>query len=209
MRWIAGLAFVLAAPTSAQGVPDVVGTWELTAAENVPYENELVFARMAFSSDELRSVFVFLDPDDAELQGRIHSDRYVVSDGQFVVRDAQSTTVLDVAREGTELTVRDVQSGVLFRLREADPAWALDPDLVGAWAGQIGSEQAVVTFSPDGAARVVEADGDTETVGYVVAGPYLLIDEVAFRYAFARADGGRQLVLERNGEARIFQPTRP
>ncbi len=194
-------AALLATPAVSQGM---IGTWELTAAENVPYESELVFARMTFTVDELRSVFVFLDPDDAELEGRLHRDRYIVSDGQLIVRDAQSTTVLDVGREGTELTVRDVISGVVFRLREADPALALDPDLVGAWHGRYFKEETTLTFSSEGEVELVEADGDVDTDAYVVAGPYLLIDEHAFRYSFARDGDARRLILENLGERRDF-----
>ncbi len=207
MRPVSALALVLlAAPASAQDVEGhgIEGTWEMTAAENVPYESDLVFGRMTFTGDEVRSVFVFLDPDDAELEGRVHRDRYTVSDGQLIVRDARSATVLDVARDGTELIVRDVQTGVLFRLREADPALALDPDLVGAWRGLFGKEETTLTFSPDGEVAQVEADGDDATDPYVVAGPYLLIDEAAFRYSFARDDGARQLVLENLGDRRSF-----
>ena len=195
----------LAAAASSQDLAaEVEGTWELTAAENVPYESELVFGRMTFDGGVLRSVFVFLDPDDAELEGRIHRDRYRVSDGQLLVRDAQSTTVLDVVREGTELTVRDLQSAVAFRMRESNPDLAFDPDLVGAWHGQFGKEMTTLTFSPNGEVVLLEADGDEDTDAYVVAGPYLLIDEAAFRYSFTRDGDDRHLVLENLGDRRTF-----
>ena len=207
MRPVLTLALVLTASAAAGQVPagpDIEGTWELTASENVPYESELVFGRMTFTVDEVRSVFVFLDPDDAELDGRVHRDRYIVSDGQLVVRDLQSTTVLDVERDGAELTVRDVQTGVVFRMRAADPALALDPDLVGAWEGVLGTEEATLTFSPDGDVEVAEADGDRETKAYVVAGPYLLIGDDAFRYSFGRGDQGKRLILGSGPERRDF-----
>ena len=202
MRTLACLAAALLAASAAG--QDVEGTWELTASENVPYESELVFGRMAFTGDEVRSVFVFLDPDDAELEGRVHRDRYIVSDGQLIVRDVQSTTVLDVERDGPELTVRDMQTGVVFRLRTADPTLALDSDLVGGWRGRFGKEETTLTFSPEGDVELVEADGDTDTDAYVVAGPYLLIDEAAFRYSFAHDEDGRRLILETHGERRDF-----
>lgn len=180
----------------------IVGTWELTAAANVPYESELVFGRIAFTPDEMRSVFVFRDPDDAELEGRVYTDRYIVSDGQLIVRDGPSTTLLDVLRDGPELTVRDVQTGVLFQMREADPARALDPALVGAWRGQLGKEVTTLTFSPSGEVRLEEADGDTDERAYTVGGPYLLLGERPFLYTVA--DDGQRLILENLGEQQDF-----
>ena len=203
---LALLAVPLAASSASQGIE---GTWELTASENVPYESELVFGRMTFTADELRSVFVFLDPDDAELEGRFERGRYVVSDDQLVVRDGEGTTVLDVARDGTELTVRDVMNGIVFRLREADPALALDPALVGAWRGQYGTEETTLTFSSAGEVEQVEADGDATTDPYVVAGPYLLIGRAAFRYSFDRDGDARRLFLENLGERRGFTRVSP
>ena len=56
--------FLLAPAAAAQDAPDVVGTWELVDAENVPYDDLLVFARLTFTPDRLDAVYVFLDPDD-------------------------------------------------------------------------------------------------------------------------------------------------
>ncbi|MEM1116075.1 MAG: hypothetical protein AAGJ11_06180, partial [Bacteroidota bacterium] len=188
--------------------PDVVGTWELTAAENVPYDDDLVFARMTFTADAVRSTFVFLDPDDGELIGRIHDDDYLVSGGQLIVRDAASTTVLDVQRDRDELAVRDLETGVRFRLRAVDPAMLLDPDVLGTWQGERGGRLLTLRFRPDGIVEVIQGDDpepDTET--YTVAGPYLLLGNDPARYTFTRdAEGTRRLVVDADGEETTFSP---
>ena len=187
--------------------PDVVGTWELVAAEAVPFEDELVFARMTFTGDRMEAVYVFLDPDDAELIGKFEDGRYVVSAGQLVVRQRGDVTVLDVTRDRTLLTVHDLETGVVLLLREADPALALDPDLVGAWAGTRGGRPFGVTFGPDGRAEVREGDGRDDGA-YVVAGPYVLLGDAPARYTFARdAAGRRQLVVEAGGERTVLTRT--
>lgn len=203
MRLLAFAAAILAVPASGQ---DVVGTWEMTSAENVPYEDDLVFARMTFTGDEIRSTFVFLDPDDGELIGRLHEDRYFVSDGQLIVRDAGSTTVLDVARDRDELTVRDVETGVLFRLRAVDPITAMDPDVLGAWRGTRDGRDLTLRFRPDGVVEVQEGDAEEpDTARYTVAGPYLLLGDDPARYTFLRdEDGTRRLVVEADREPTVF-----
>lgn len=194
---------VLAVPASGQ---DVIGTWEMTSAENVPYEDDLVFARMTFTNAEILTTFVFLDPDDGELIGQLESARYTVSDGQLIARDAGTTTVLDVVRDRDELTVRDVETGVLFRLRAVDPTTASDPDVLGTWTGTRGGRPLTLTFRPDGVAEVLEGDDDEpDTERYTFAGPYLLLGDDPARYSFARGDdGARRLVVEADREQTIF-----
>ncbi|WP_420455078.1 hypothetical protein [Rubrivirga sp.] len=195
---------VIGPPPAEPVAPDVVGTWELVAAENVPVEDELVFARLTFGTDRFDAVYVFLDPDDAELSGRFERGRYLSSAGQLVVREGGDVTVFDVARDATQLTVRDVETGVVLLLRAADPALARDPDLVGAWAGARGGRPWGVRFDPDGRAEVREGD-DRDTGDYVVAGPYVLLGDDPARYTFARdADGRRQLVVEADGERTVL-----
>lgn len=196
--------FRLATAASAQPAPDVVGTWELVSSENVPAEDALVFARLAFTGDAMEAVYVYLDPDDAELSGRFEEGRYLVSDGDLVVRNDGRVTVLEVARDGTFLSVRDVETGAVLVLRETDPGRALDPDLFGAWAGVRRGAPFSVRFRPDGSAEVREA-GDVETGPYVVAGPYVLLGDDPARYTFARSsDGRRQLVVEADGERTVL-----
>ncbi len=195
---------VIGPPPLEPVAPDVVGTWELVAAENVPVEDELVFARLAFTADRFDAVYVFLDPDDAELSGRFERGRYLSSAGQLVVREGRDVTVFDVERDATLLTVRDVETGVVLLLRAADPGLARDPDLVGEWAGARAGEPFGVRFDPDGRAEVRE--GDHRDMGdYVVAGPYVLLGDDPARYTFARgADGRRQLVVEADGERTVL-----
>lgn len=199
------LAVLWAVPALAQA-PDVVGTWELVAAENVPYDDELVFARLTFTADRLDAVYVFLDPDDAELSGRFEQARVIPSAGQLVVRDGVRVTVFDVVREATLLTVRDIETGVVLVLRSADPAGALDPDLVGAWSGTRNGRPFAVRFGADGRAEVREGD-DRDEGDYVVAGPYVLLGDDPARYTFARdAAGERVLVVEADGEETVLVP---
>ena len=194
-------------PPVAAPAPDVVGTWELVAAENVPYEDDLVFARLTFTADRLDAVYVFLDPDDAELIGRFDRGRYLVSAGQLVVRDGADVTVLDVNRDRTLLTVVDLETGVVLLLREADASNAVDPQLVGGWEGVREGEPFAVRFGADGRAEVRQGD-DRDDGDYVVAGPYVLLGDDPARYTFARdADGRRQLIVEADGERTILSQT--
>lgn len=187
--------------------PDVEGTWELVAAEAVPFEDALVFARLTFDAGRFDAVYVFLDPDDAELIGSFESGRYQPSAGQILVRQRGDVTVFDVAREPTLLTVRDVETGVILLLRQADPALALDPDLVGAWTGTRAGRAFGVTFGPDGRASIRRGD-DVDDGEYVVAGPYVLLGDDPARYTFARDGAGRrQLVVEADGERTVLTRT--
>ena len=205
------LAALVAGPALAQ---DVEGTWELTAAENVPYEDDLVFARLTFADGDLRRTFVLLDPDDGELIGQIEDARYLRSDGQLVVRDGRDVTVLDVVRDGDRLTVRDLETGVVLRLRAADPGGALDAALLGAWRAAPGAAGGrggglALRFLADGSVEV-ESGSDRDTERYVVAGPYLLVGDEPVRYGFARdAAGRRQLRLEGEGGATVLDRESP
>jgi len=202
--WATSAAGQVLPPPVEPEAPDVVGTWELVAAENVPYDDNLVFARLTFTPDELDAVYVFLDPDDAELIGRFQGGRYVASAGQLVLRDRGDVTVLEVARDRTLLTVADLETGIVLLLREADPALALDPDLLGAWEGVRDGEPFAVRFGPGGRADIRRGD-DRDDGEYVVAGPYVLLGDDPARYTFARDDAGRrQLVVEADGERTIL-----
>lgn len=195
---------LLAAPASGQPAPDVVGTWELVSSRDVPVDDALVFARLTFTGDRLDAVYVFLDPDDGELSGRFERARYIVSAGQLVVRENNQTTVLAVERDGTLLQVHDLETGTILLLREASASDALDPDLVGTWAGVRGGERFAVRFGPDGEADVREGD-DLDAGRYVVAGPYVLLGDDPARYTFERGpDGQRRLVVEADGERSIL-----
>lgn len=203
------LLVVLAGPALGQ---DVEGTWEMTAVENLPYEDDLVFARMTFADGDLFRTSVFLDPDDGELIGQISTERYLLSDGQVVVRGGRDVTVLDVVRTPGEMTVRDLETGVLLRLRAADPGGALDPALFGRWrsvpggAGDVEGAAAslALEFFPDGTVSVQNDDGDLDRADYVVAGPYVLIGDEPSRYRFVRADSDRRLVLSGEGGETTF-----
>lgn len=194
------LALLLAAPVASG--QDVIGTWELTAAENVPYEDSLVFARMTFTDDRIRSTFVFLDPDDGELIGRLNEDRYIVSDGQLIVRSTGSTTVLDVDREGDRLAVLDLQTGVQFQLTAADPTLDRDPALLGRWRSAHGDR--VLQFHSDGTVDVQDGDGEPDARSYVVAGPYVILDDEPFRYTLTHSGDGPRLFLEAHRERTEF-----
>lgn len=194
------LALLLAVPVASG--QDVIGTWELTAAENVPSEDSLVFARMTFTDDRIRSTFVFLDPDDGELIGRLNEDRYIVSAGQLIVRSTGSTTVLDVDREGDRLAVLDLQTGVQFQLTAADPALDRDPALLGRWRSAHGDR--ALQFHSDGAVDVQDGDGEPDARSYVVAGPYLLLDDEPFRYTLTHRGDGPRLFLEADRERTEF-----
>ena len=195
--------FAWASDAAAQGVTDrdIEGTWELTAAENLPYEEDLVFARLTFDRGDLYRTFVLLDPDDGELIGQIEDDRYLISDGQLIVRNGRDVTVWDVTREAGELTVHDLETDVVLRLRAADPSGALDPMLVGAWRPAATGGAGRLRFFPDGTAEVGNKRRD-----YVVAGAYLIIGDEPARYAVDGVDGARRLVLGgEDGDTIFFQ----
>ncbi|WP_412060518.1 hypothetical protein [Rubrivirga sp. IMCC45206] len=210
-------ALFLAVPAAAQVVPrapdapspDVIGLWELVSAVDVPADDALVFVRLAITADKIRAVYVYLDPDDGELSGRFDDGRYVVSNGQLVIRDGRSTTVWDAARDGTLLRVRDIESGVGLLLREADPSNARDPALLGAWEGVRDGERFAVEFRADGTAVVRRGD-DLDTGDYTVAGAYVLLGDEPARYTFRRgADGTRQLVVEADREETVLDAVAP
>ncbi len=205
------LASLLAAPAGGQDAPasaaDVEGVWEMVEAAGVPYRDSLVFARLTITPDEVQTVTVFRDPDDGELIGQVERARYVVSDGQLVVRDGRSTTVLAARREADRLEVLDLETGVLLRLRAADSGDALDPALVGAWHGRRDGRPVVLRFGPDGSVSVQEEGGEPDTDAYVVAGPFLLFGGGPFgdepvRYAVEA--GGRLVLTSGAGRAEFL-----
>ena len=208
---LALVAVALAAGASAPGasaqapMPEIVGTWEMTGAENVPVDDALVFARVTITDDRIEVRSVFLDADDGELTGRIEDGRYLVNDGQLVVRQRDGLTVLAVQREATLLTITDLETGVLLRLRQADPALALDRDLVGTWTGTLDGEPFTIRFRPDGTGASRRGDGAFRDGRYVVAGPYLFLDDGPIRYTFAGGER-RRLVLEGDGQRTVLSP---
>ncbi|MEM0960971.1 MAG: hypothetical protein AAGK21_00355 [Bacteroidota bacterium] len=205
MSRFAVLFVLLSSAATAQTAPNVIGTWELVASENVPVEDALVFARLTITDDRIETVYVFLDPDDGELAARFEDGRYLVSDGQLVVRSNNRVAILDATREGTFLRVHEVESGSTLTLREADPAGALDPDLLGTWAGTRGDVPFEVTFRADGTAEVLDGD-DRDTGRYVVAGAYLILGDDPARYTLRRdAEDRRQLVVEADREQTVLQ----
>ena len=184
--------------------PDVVGTWDLESAENVPLDDRLVFARLAFTDREVRTLTVAL-ADDGDLDGERTRARYLVSDGQLVVRRANGVTVWAVGREDDRLVVHDIETGVVLRLRLAAPDVGVDPGLIGAWAGTREGRPFAVRFRPDGTAEVQVGD-DRDEGEWTVAGAYLLLDEDPARYGLGRdADGVRQLVVEASGERTVLR----
>lgn len=188
---------LMALPAASQDALGVVGTWELTRADDVPGDDILVFARMTFTDSRLRTTTVYLDPDDGELSANISDDSYLVSAGQLIVRAPGSTTVLDAGRTLDGLVVRDIETGVSLTMRPADPADALDPALVGSWAGDGGDHTWTFRFDPDGTSYVRRDDQDRDSLEpYTVAGAYLLIDRDAYRFTFA----GSRLILTRENE---------
>ena len=178
------------------------GTWELMAAEDTPGDDILVFTRMTFTGNRVRTTSIYLDADDAELSARVSDDAYAQANGQLLVRANGSTTVLDVSREldavgADALVVHDVLSGVTLRLHPADPADALDPALVGTWAGQGEGHGWTFRFEPDGTSYVRRDDqGRDHFEPYTVAGPYLLVDEDTYLFNFS----GERLILSREGQ---------
>lgn len=190
-----------AAP-AAQGVVPVVtdpgasvigevGTWELIDAENTPGGDTPVFVRMTFTGRSMKTVTVYLDPDDGELSARVTDDSYITANGQLIVRTLGSTTVLDVSRDtddvgGDVLVVHDLRVGTRLRLRPADPDGGLDPALVGAWAGRDRTHTWTFRFEPDGRSFVRRSGQDRDhEEPYTVAGPYLLVDQDTYRFTFA------------------------
>ena len=196
MRHVAVLAALLSLPATAQSTLGEVGTWEMTAVENSPGDDVVVFTRMTFTGDHLITTAVTLDPDDGELSALITDDAYTEANGQLIVRAPGSTTVLDVARDAAGLVVRDLRSGIVLTLRSADPRDALDPALVGTWSGPGGGHAWRLRFEPDGRSFVSRDGGNDSEEPYTVAGAYLLIDEDAYRYTFA----GDRLMLDREEE---------
>lgn len=193
---VALAALLLGGTAQAQDAFGIVGTWEMTGVENAPTSETLVFARMTFTGDRLITTAVYLDEDDGELSARITDDGYVESAGQLVVRAPGSVTVLDVGRTLDGLAVRDLRNEVSLTMRAADPSGALDPALVGLWAGSGGGHTWQFRFEPDGRSFVRrDADDETEEP-YTVAGPYLLVDRDAYRFTFS--DG--RLILDREDE---------
>ena len=201
---------VSAVPASSQPTaaldptaPDVVGTWDLESAENVPLDDQLVFARLTFTDGEVRTLLVAL-ADDGDLSGRRTRARWRASDGQLIVREAGRVTVWAVAREAGRLVVRDLETGVVLRLRLAAPGVGVDPGLVGAWAGTREGRPFAVRFRPDGTAEVRTGD-DRDEGEWTAAGAYLVLGDDPARYGFQRdADGRRQLVVEAGGERTVL-----
>ena len=200
------LLLALATGASAQPpLPETVGTWELVAAEDVPVDDALVFARLTITDAEIEQRSVFLD-GDGELTGRVQRGRYRVNDGQLVVRGLDGVTVLAVERAATFLTVRDLETGVRLTYREADPAGAFDPDLVGRWSGTLGGRPFSIRFDADGTGTSRRGDDDARDGRYVVAGPYLFLDDGPIRYTLARDGGERRLILEGGGQRTVLAP---
>ena len=183
--------------------PDVEGTWDLESAENVPLDDQLVFARLTFTGDEVRTLIVAL-ADDGDLSGERTRARYRVSDGQLIVREQSGVTVWAVARDQDRLAVRDLETGVVLRLRRAVPGVGIDPGLVGAWAGTRDGQPFAIRFRPDGVAEVQTGD-DADEGEWTAAGAYLVLGEDPARYGLRRgADGRRQLVVEAGGERTVL-----
>lgn len=195
---LAALVALTVALTVAPAAQDVapslvgeVGTWELISAEDTPGTDTPVFVRMTFTGRSMKTVTVFLDPDDGELSARVTDDAYITSNGQLVVRAPGSSTVLDVSRDTDDvgadvLVVHDLRVGTRLRLRPADPAAGFDPALVGAWAGQDRTTAWTFRFEPDGRSFVRRAGQDRDhEEPYTVAGPYLLVDQDTYRFTFA------------------------
>ena len=179
-----------------------VGTWELTAAEDTPGDDILVFTRMTFDGSHVKTTSIYLAAADAQLTARVSTDGYAQANGQLLLRANGSTTVLDVSREtdavGADvLVVRDVLSGVTLRLHPADAADALDPRLVGTWAGEGEGHGWTFRFEPDGLSYVRrDNQGRDHLEPYTVAGPYLLVDEDTYLFTFS----GDRLILSRDGQ---------
>ena len=201
---LALLAVLLSGAASAQ--PSVVGTWEMESAETPPGDETLVFARLTITDREIETLAVALDGDGG-LSGDRTTSRYLVSDGQLVVRRLASVTVWDVAGDRDRLAVRDLETGAVLRLRRADPSAAVDPALVGAWLGERGGRPFALRLRPDGTADVGDPAGP-DSGRWAAAGAYLVLGDDPARYTFARdADGARQLVVEADGERTVLRQT--
>ncbi len=180
----------------------VEGLWELDAVSELPRASqELVFARLTFADDRLTTTTVYLDPDDGRLYGLSRRDRYLVADGQVLVREDQRVRLLDIeptTDDDSRMTVRDIQDGIEMRLRRVDASVVHDPGLYGTWsvAPPDHREAITITFTPDGRA-VGTSGGDAFDVEYVVAGAYVITDNRdTFRYTLS----GTHLVMERGDE---------
>ena len=199
---LALLAVLVSGAAAAQ--PDVVGTWELEAAETLPDDGTLVFVRLTVTDQEIETLTVTLWPN-GDLTGDRVTSRYLASDGQLVVRRLASVALWDVARDRDRLVIRDAEAGLVLRLRRADPAAAVDPALVGSWVGERGGRPFALRLQPDGTAEV--GDPQRPDAGrWAAAGAYLVLGDDPARYTLARgADGARQLVVEADGERTTFR----
>ena len=221
---LAGLAASASAQPAPVGAapsaPDVVGTWDLESAEDVPLDDVLVFARLTFTGDEVRTLLVTVDGDGA-LSGERTRARYHVSDGQLIVRKLGSVTVWDVARDvsssrpsgADRLAVHDLETGVVLRLRPVPPDAGLDSELVGTWSGIRDGRPFTLRLRPDGMAEV-QTGGDHDASAsrftgrgeWTAAGAYLVLGEDPAHYGFQRdADGRRQLVVDAGGERTVLR----
>lgn len=204
--FLLALLAALVRPAPAQPRPEILGTWELVASQNIPVDDALVFARVTITADRIASLYVFLDPDDGELKSQAERGRYRVNDGQMIVHDRAGVTVIDATRDVSFLTLHDLETDVVLILREAAPGSDRDADLVGAWIGTRGGEPFRVRFADDGTAEVIRG-GDRDTGDYHVAGPYVLLGDEPARYSFTRgADGRRHLVVEADNERSVLSP---
>lgn len=202
---LALLVLATAAASGAQPGDALEGIWELEAVEASPVDDALVFARLAISDTQILGLYVFLDPDDGELNGRRTRARYRTSNGQLIVRENNGVTVWDVVQIATGLRVHDLETGTILRLRRADPGSAIDPSLVGTWTGTRDGRPFSLSLAADGTAeRRVGDDRDEGT--WAAAGAYLVLDDDPARYTFTRdADDQLQLVVEADGERTVFQ----
>ena len=195
---LAALALGLSA-AAAQPALDAAGTWELESAETPGSDDALVFARLTIGDGEIETLAVTLD-EGGGLTGERATSRYRASAGQWIVRRLAAVTVWDVARDRDRLVVRDLESGAVLRLRRADPGAAVDPSVVGAWAGTRAGRPFALRLRPDGTAQVGDP-ADPDDGRWAAAGAYLVLGDDPARYTLARdADGGRVLVVEADGE---------
>lgn len=198
------LALFLAVAGSAAAQTGPVGTWELEGVEASPVEDELVFARLTVSDDRIWGLYVFLDPDDGELSGRRTRARYLVSDGQLVIRENNGVTVWGVVQIATGLRIHDLETGTILRFRRTDPSSAIDPALVGSWSGTRDGRPFALRLDADGTAERTD-DGDRDTGEWAATGAYLILDDDPARYTFVRdAQDRLQLVVEADGERTIL-----